>query len=100
MADSHDVIAERLRQFGARRAETIAAGGAGSAAELDAQRGDIRVGDRVLDLDTGIEGAVTDRIPTLAVPLGRIIVRLDRGDDVTRVASRLLKRPTPPAVSR
>jgi hypothetical protein len=98
MSDAHTTTVDRLRQFSTARRST-ALDRLAEAQQTDARaRGTLPAGTRVLDLVSGAEGVVTAPLPTLSSPAGLVGVRLDRGDIVTRPASQLLVRPTPPTV--
>jgi hypothetical protein len=63
-----------------------------------AARGGLAPGARVLDRATGVLGVVAARAPGMSVQGHGIVVQLDTGETVQRLASVLVPRPTPPRV--
>lgn len=98
MIDAHTTTVDRLRQFSTART-SLAVDRLAEAQRNDARtRGTFPADARVLDLVTGHEGVVLEQAASFATPGVRVLVQLDHGDVVARLASELLARPTPPTV--
>ena len=96
MTDPHTTTVDRLRQFRDATASSAADRLAEAQQHDAAARGTLPAGSRVLDMVSGCEGVVSPALPALSASSSLIGVRLDRGDLITRSASQLMPRPTPP----
>jgi hypothetical protein len=96
MSDGHATTVDRLQQFRADRLSR-ATDRTDKAADDDAiVRGTLRIGTRVLDLETGLDGNIVERFASMPMPFGMFAVRLDNGNVVPRFRQKILLRPTPP----